>query len=239
MIKKNIVSFGLLILAFLLCFSPLLVSAQEMPTVEVRSLDSDNDGYSDVLEIEKGYSPFNPEPIKIEKSDMDKDGLSDYFELKFKTDSFVADTDQDGYSDFEEIDRGFNPLSSSTVKLVQKIEIILSSQKLFYYVGDQKWKEFVVSTGKKSTPTPTGNFKVANKNKKAWSKTYGLWMPFWLGLDRGGIGIHELPVWPNGYREGEDHLGKPVSHGCIRLGIGSAQYVFDRINAGTQVLIVK
>ena len=63
-------------------------------------------------------------------------------------------------------------------------------------------------------------------------KAYGLWMPFWLGLDRGRIGIHELPVWPSGYREGEDHLGKAVSHGCIRLGVGSASiYLIELILA--------
>jgi len=88
-------------------------------------------------------------------------------------------------------------------------------------------------------PTPKGNFVVVNKIKKAWSKTYSLWMPFWLGLDRGSIGIHELPVWPNGYREGEDHLGKPVSHGCIRLGVGAAQYIFDRVDAGLSVSIIE
>jgi lipoprotein-anchoring transpeptidase ErfK/SrfK len=151
----------------------------------------------------------------------------------------TADTDGDGHSDFEELDNAYNPISSTTTKMSQKIEITLKNQKLIYYVGGQKWREFIVSTGKPSMPTPLGDFKITNKSKKAWSKTYGLWMPFWLGLNRGGIGIHELPVWPNGYREGENHLGKAVSHGCIRLGVGSAQYLFDRVSVGTQVSIIK
>lgn len=200
-------------------------------------IDSDGDGYSDVQEIKDGYSPFNPQPTGIKKSDMDSDGLSDYFELKFKTDPFNSDSDGDGRKDGAEIDSAFNPLSSSTVKLVQKIEINLKTQKLTYFVGGQPWKEFSVSTGKASMPTPKGTFKILNKIKKAWSKNYGLWMPYWLGLDHGQFGIHELPIWPSGYREGENHLGRPVSHGCIRLGIGPARYLYDRVSVGTTVVI--
>jgi len=200
-------------------------------------IDSDNDGYTDSQEIKNGYSPFNKEKIKITKSDVDNDSLSDNLELKYGTDPLNPDSDGDGYKDGAEIDRAYNPLSTSTKKLAEKIEINLKKQKLVYFVGGQAWKEFTVSSGKSSTPTPKGIFKIANKSKKAWSKAHGLWMPYWLGLDRGGIGIHELPVWPNGYREGTNHLGTPVSHGCVRLGIGPAQYLYDRVAVGTEVTI--
>lgn len=201
------------------------------------ALDSDSDGYSDAQEIINGYSPFNPEKIKIEKSDIDKDGLSDYFELKFKTDPLNTDSDGDGQKDGLEVDMAHDPLSSSTKKLDQKILIDTKIQKLTYYVAGQAWKEFSVSSGKASMPTPKGTFKIINKAKKAWSKTYGLWMPYWLGLGSGKFGIHELPIWPSGYREGADHLGKPVSHGCIRLGIGPAAYLYDRVVVGMEVII--
>jgi hypothetical protein len=201
------------------------------------TIDSDHDGYPDAQEIFAGYSPFNPAKVKITKSDMDGDGLSDYWELKFHTDPLNPDTDGDGWSDGAEVDRGYNPLSSSTVKLVQTIRVNLKKQQLTYEVAGQPWKIFPVSTGKASLPTPRGTFSVINKSLKAWSKDYGLWMPYWLGLDHGEFGIHELPVWPNGYREGANHLGIPVSHGCIRLGIGPAQYLYERIGVGTKVII--
>jgi lipoprotein-anchoring transpeptidase ErfK/SrfK len=203
------------------------------------TLDSDGDGYNDDLEIKNGFSPFNVQPLKITDSDVDGDGLNDNLEIQFKTNPLLADTDADGYSDFEEIDKAFDPLSTSTKKLAQKVEISLKKQLLTYSIAGKVWKEFSVSTGKPSMPTPTGTFTVVSKIKKAWSKTYSLWMPFWLGLDRGRIGIHELPVWPSGYREGADHLGKPVSHGCIRLGVGQAQYLFERVDLGFQIVISK
>ncbi len=227
--KKNfIIIFALLLISS--AFFIFTASADEF-------LDSDNDGYSDEIERSTGHSPYNRENIDIKKSDVDGDGLSDYFEIKFKTDPYNPDSDGDGMKDGQEIDFAYNPLSSSTVKLSQSIEINTKNQKLVYYVSGQAWKEFTVSTGKPSMPTPKGVFKIVNKSKKAWSKTYQLWMPFWMGLDRGRIGIHELPVWPSGYREGENHLGKAVSHGCVRLGIGAAEYLFNRVDVGTEVTI--
>lgn len=200
-------------------------------------VDSDNDGYEDISELKNGYSPYNEEKIKIEKSDVDQDGLSDDWEIKFKTDPLKADSDNDGHKDGAEIDFAYDPLSSSSKKLSQKIEINLKTQTLSYYVSSQKWKEFIISSGRVGMDTPKGSFKIVNKTKKAWSKTYKLWMPYWLGLNIRGIGIHELPLWPSGYREGENHLGKKVSHGCIRLGVGPAKYLFERVGVGTEVTI--
>lgn len=202
-------------------------------------LDSDGDGYPDTEEIQNNYSPYNPASVKLTDSDMDKDGLSDYWELKFKTNPLNPDSDGDGYQDGAEVDSAYDPLATSTKKLSQKIEVNLTKQQLTYLVAGQPWKKFIISSGKASMPTPTGTFKILNKVKKAWSKSYGLWMPYWLGLNHGEFGLHELPVWPSGYREGEDHLGKPVSHGCIRLGIGAAQYIYDRVATGTEVIIKK
>ncbi len=231
-LKKQIVNIGLF-LGIIFVFSFNTVSAQELKP----EVDTDGDGYSDAAEIAAGWSPYNPASIKIGESDVDGDGVNDYFEYLFKTNPFVKDTDGDGFDDFAEIDSAHDPLSTSTQLFARRIEIYLKSQKLAFFINGIKWREFTTSTGRPGMATPKGEFRVTNKISKAWSKTYGLWMPFWLGLDRGGIGIHELPVWPGGYREGENHLGKPVSHGCIRLGVGPAKYLYERIDVGTKVYI--
>ena len=231
--KKIVFSFSLIIIILLGAY----FFSSPVESVVFADPDTDGDGYSDILEIASGYSPFNPEPVLLTESDVDNDGLSDYLEMVFRSDPFKADTDGDGFDDFTEVDNGYSPVSSKRERLERKIEIILATQELNYYVNGVKWRSFSVSTGKPSMPTPTGEFTIVNKSKKAWSRAYGLWMPFWLGLDRGRIGIHELPVWPGGYREGEDHLGKAVSHGCIRLGVGPAEYLFNRVDVGTKVLI--
>lgn len=118
------------------------------------------------------------------------------------------------------------------------IDIDLAQQKLCQIEFNTILACYTISSGKASTPTPVGTRYIQDKNPKAWSAPYGLWMPWWNGLG-GGYGIHELPEWPNGYKEGESHLGTPVSHGCVRLGVGSAQVVYDWAPIGTPVYIHK
>ena len=198
--------------------------------------DTDGDGYSDFEELVHGYSPHLKGQIKLEDADTDKDGLSDRMELNFHTDLLDPDTDKDGYSDGEEIDSGYDPLNASTTLLSKRIEINTGAQQLNYFLGGVRLGTFIVSSGKAAMPTPKGHFNIANKSPKAWS-SYGLWMPYWMALSGSRAGIHELPIWPSGYREGAEHLGIPVSHGCVRLGIGPAQFLYDWTPVGTPVFI--
>ncbi|MCX6795349.1 MAG: epoxyqueuosine reductase QueH [Candidatus Falkowbacteria bacterium] len=201
------------------------------------NFDTDGDGYSDGEEVLHHYSPLVAQQ-KMSEVDSDKDGLNDELELRLGTDMGKADSDGDGFSDFTEFDSAHDPLSpKDDAKLSVRAEVDLSKQKLSFFVGGIKWKEFIVSSGKASTPTPKGKFKITNKSLKAWSSAYHLWMPYWMGLGNGKVGLHELPMWPNGYREGTSHLGKPVSHGCVRLGLNDAKYLFDRLPVGTEVII--
>jgi len=117
------------------------------------------------------------------------------------------------------------------------IIIDLSEQKLSYYENGYRINSFSISSGKTGYKTPQGEFSIINKIKTAYSKNYGLYMPYWMAFTTAGHGIHELPYWSSGYREGEGHLGQPVSHGCVRLGIGSAKEVFDWAQVGTKVIV--
>jgi len=199
------------------------------------NVDTDGDGFSDYAELKKGYSPLFPK-LTLKQADFDKDGLSDSLEIRFKTDLTNPDSDEDGVKDGAEIKQATNPLSKKNEKLTKTIKINLAKQKLTYYLNGVSLGEFKISSGKPGMGTPRGEFKIINKSPKAWSP-YGLWMPFWMGLGTGKFGLHELPVWPNGYREGEDHLGWPVSHGCIRLGVGSAKKLYDWAEVGVKVVI--
>jgi lipoprotein-anchoring transpeptidase ErfK/SrfK len=116
------------------------------------------------------------------------------------------------------------------------IEVDLSEQILRLHQGGKVIATYVISSGKPETPTPTGTFKIQDKKRLAWSASYGVFLPYALKLYNGYY-IHELPYWPGGYREGEEDLGKPVSHGCVRLGIGPAENVYNFADIGTKVII--
>jgi len=169
--------------------------------------------------------------------DTDHDGLVDIQEQQFKTNPNLPDSDGDGYVDGLEIKHGFDPLSVEEKKLTKSILIDLKKQELYQQLNGVTIRTHTVSTGKASTPTRKGEYTVGNKSLRAWSKAYGLWMPFWIGIKGTRMGIHELPEWPNGYKEGAAHIGTPVSHGCIRLGVEAAKIVYDWADVGTKVII--
>lgn len=241
--------FGLVL--FLLCISPQVsanyVADTDMDGVpdkdeialyktSIYNSDTDGDGYSDWVELVNGYSPLNAEAVTLEENDYDGDGLSDRMELNFGTDLSKADTDEDGYTDGAEIESYYNPLESSSDKLDKRIEVDTGKQELSYFLGGVRMGKFIISSGIGNT-TPKGHFQIYNKHPKAWSP-YGLWMPYWMAITANGrIGLHELPVWPSGYREGEDHLGSPASHGCIRLGLDGAKFMYEWSDIGTPVFI--
>jgi lipoprotein-anchoring transpeptidase ErfK/SrfK len=118
------------------------------------------------------------------------------------------------------------------------IDINIGQQIMSIFENGKLMDSFLVSSGKRGMDTPKGEFKIYNKSPKPWSKAYSLYMPYWMAImPDGSLGIHELPEWPGGYKEGANHLGTPVSHGCVRLGVGPAKKVFDWTEVGTPVII--
>lgn len=124
------------------------------------------------------------------------------------------------------------------IKTGKYIDINLKNQIMSIFENGKLVGAFIISSGKKGMETPKGQFAIKNKADRVWSKKYGLYMPYWMAVaSDGSFGIHELPEWPGGYKEGANHLGIPVSHGCIRLGVGSAKTVYDWTSIGTSVVI--
>lgn len=118
------------------------------------------------------------------------------------------------------------------------IDVDLGTQTMIAFENGVALDAYLVSSGKKGMDTPKGDFQIHNKAPKPWSKQYSLFMPHWMAITSDGkFGIHELPEWPGGYKEGANHLGTPVSHGCVRLGVGPAETVYNWAEVGTPVFI--
>jgi hypothetical protein len=200
--------------------------------------DSDGDRFSDREEILNGFDPLKKSKPLVDQ-DADGDGLNDRLEWIFATDPLNADTDGDSFADGEEVQMAYSPTTTGDIRLAKSIRIVLATQRLEQRVMDVPIATYVISAGLPGTPTPVGTFKVLNKHPRAWSNAAKLWMPFWMAFTGRGHGIHELPEWPGGKKEGADHLGHPASHGCVRLGIGSAQTLYEWAPEGTPVIVVK
>jgi hypothetical protein len=126
------------------------------------------------------------------------------------------------------------------------IVIRRGSHRLYLYMGSQFWRTFGVAVGMPQYPTPLGSFYIATKQRNPW------WYPpdsawaagaspippgpgnplgtRWMGLSRGGVGIHGTPDSAS--------IGYSASHGCIRMRIPEAEWLFERVRVGTPVFIV-
>lgn len=134
------------------------------------------------------------------------------------------------------------------------ILIKLRQQRAFFYKGNDLVGVSTISTGREGFGTPTGKFKILQKNKDHVSSLYGDYvdakgvvlkkdvdrnkdpmprgakfdgakMPFFMRIV-GGVGMHQgfLP-------------GYPDSHGCIRMPRQMAESFFNHVELGTPVTI--
>jgi lipoprotein-anchoring transpeptidase ErfK/SrfK len=127
------------------------------------------------------------------------------------------------------------------------VDISLKTQTLYIMNGPTRVNQFLISSGRAGTPTPKGLFYIKNKIDIAQSRLYpGIWMRNWNALSRNpdgsgyeGYGIHDLPAFNAAYTiiEGSSHLGRPVSHGCVRLGHEASIWFYQNIPIGTPVNI--
>ena len=63
-------------------------------------------------------------------------------------------------------------------------------------------------------------------------------MKYWVGF-KGTYSFHSVPCTEDGMviEEEEQKLGKPSSHGCIRLPVDVSKFIFDNIPDGSIVII--
>jgi lipoprotein-anchoring transpeptidase ErfK/SrfK len=128
-----------------------------------------------------------------------------------------------------------------TVVVIQR-----SANRLLLYDGKNKASKLGVATGQPIYPTPLGHFTIVDKQLNPW------WYPpdsdwaagmspippgpgnplgtRWMGLSTPGVGIHGTPDAAS--------IGYSASHGCIRMRIPDAEWLYERVSVGTPVFIV-
>jgi lipoprotein-anchoring transpeptidase ErfK/SrfK len=126
------------------------------------------------------------------------------------------------------------------------IVIRRGSNRLYLYDGSRFKRRFGVATGQAIYPTPLGRFEIVVKHENPW------WYPpnspwargekpvppgpgnplgtRWMGLSAPGVGIHGTPE--------SGSIGYSLSHGCIRMYIPDAEWLFNHVNVGTPVFII-
>ncbi len=136
-----------------------------------------------------------------------------------------------------------------------RVQILLGPQRLLFLAGDEIYIDTPVSTGKRAGMTPSGTFKILEKDPDHRSSIYGAFvdargrvvrdgvslkvdsapsgtrylgapMKWFCRLTYGGVGMH-VGILP----------GYPASHGCIRMPAEIAPLIYHNVKIGTPVTI--
>jgi hypothetical protein len=109
----------------------------------------------------------------------------------------------------------------------KRAEILLDRQVALLINNNKVVRTIAVSSGKPSTPTPPGSYRVYAKIPRWWSTPFREWLPWALPFV-GGIAFHEFQEVPT----------YPASHGCVRQAVSVAQWTFNFARVGMSVRVI-
>jgi lipoprotein-anchoring transpeptidase ErfK/SrfK len=127
------------------------------------------------------------------------------------------------------------------------IVITRGANTMKLYDGRELVRTFRVATGQAIYPTPAGIWRIMNKQRNPWwyPPTTSAWAkglkpvppgpsnPLgtrWMGLDAAGVGIHGT--------DAPASIGYSASHGCVRMQVPDAEWLFEHVHVGTPVVIL-
>ena len=115
------------------------------------------------------------------------------------------------------------------------------TQHVYVFKGSRNnWKcekSFLCSTGRIGTRTPLGDGTITGKNYVIrWTSMQYFY--YALNKTRGGGWFHSWLYYPSGQLyTGVGTLGKPASHGCIRLNKPDIKWMYDHVPTGTKYMV--
>jgi lipoprotein-anchoring transpeptidase ErfK/SrfK len=137
------------------------------------------------------------------------------------------------------------PLIMAIAAMSSRIVVDLSEARVYSYWGKQLMATYPVAVGQPGWQTPTGTFRVLNKQlNPIWKQPItgelfpsgannplgDRWIGFWAD-ERHQIGFHGTNK--------EDLVGKAVSHGCLRMRNADIRALYNQVSIGTPVVVRK
>ena len=136
-----------------------------------------------------------------------------------------------------------------------RVRVSLSKQRAYLLLGDEIVIDTPISSGKRARITPSGSFRVMEKDKDHHSSIYGDFvdasgrvvrrgvsskidsapsgthfvgspMTWFMRLTNDGVGMH-VGFLP----------GYPASHGCVRMPSAAAEMFYNKVKVGTPVVV--
>lgn len=165
-------------------------------------------------------------------------------DAQFSFDVMIGDTGETATDIRKKLSFAGTSGSVSSIDLngPKTLKVDLSEQNLYVYLGDTEVRKFRVSTGAAATPTPVGETSIILKQwSRVGHKPPHYIMPRYMMFRAGGYGFHALPsLGGDGgvfWTEARNHIGIPVSHGCVRILPEDADWLYDFTDVGSKVIV--
>lgn len=200
---------------------------------------------TETADTEPSETPFSspeptqapePEPLALQKQPLSFAQLAPTTTMAFE--ELVGDNDVYDENDLPPFPPG------DTYKLV----INIYHQFAAVYKKDANGeytvpvRYIIVSSGARKTPTPIGTFEMG-KSSVRFGKfaTYGVYGQYWRQIVR-SIFCHSLIYEsrnPRSYTVSYNELGKRASHGCVRMLVPDARWIYYNLGPGTVCEIIQ
>jgi lipoprotein-anchoring transpeptidase ErfK/SrfK len=118
------------------------------------------------------------------------------------------------------------------------IDVNLTAQQVTVLYKNVAIKNMACSGGKPETPTPLGTYTTNQKIYYAWIPKFAMGAYYWTRF-YGPYLFHSVPYDSSGNMliEELNKIGSPVSHGCIRLVLEDAKWLYETLPLGIKINI--
>lgn len=174
----------------------------------------------------------------------DYDVTNKISELKIQLQNYYDKTSEIAEASSSALTSEISPNNINTLNIESNtpyfINVSIENQKTYVYQGtSDNWRlvrTCPCSTGIEEEPTPCGSFTTQEKGSWFFSEKYNQGGKYWTQIT-GDILFHSVPYSKDKTTVIDYTLNEPASHGCIRLSLDDAKWIYSNVPKGSKIII--
>jgi lipoprotein-anchoring transpeptidase ErfK/SrfK len=173
--------------------------------------------------------------VYVEETKSLRDAYSNEETIKIPAGEVCEVYDQDEKDYLVSYKGNYGLISKDNVTVLENTFVVIDiyTQTLKVYVNNELLLETFVVTGKDSTPTYCGFFRIREKEEDVYWPEFKVKVDYWMPFNR-GEGMHDAS-WRKKF--GSDLYKEEGSHGCVNIPKKYITTIYDNVEVGTPVLV--